>query len=134
MSQGRVRKGNFSNGSPVNLPLPGNVVNWLPSPGAFCNPVPASGAQDPSRNFIGMSPVVTPKFTPDSGTYTELQVVDIESKGAEAIYVTTDSTNPTIHSPLYEGSVTVRTSQTVKAIAVVKGVSSAVGTSVYVIS
>ena len=64
----------------------------------------------------------------------ESQVVLIISAGADAIYFTTDGTNPTTASQLYTGSVRVNVNQTIKAIAVINGVASAVGTAAYVIS
>ncbi|SNT43234.1 Sugar lactone lactonase YvrE [Granulicella rosea] len=61
----------------------------------------------------------TPTFSVASGIYTSVQVVAITTATTGAsIYYTTDGTTPTTTSSLYSAPVTVRTSETLKAIAV----------------
>lgn len=146
MPRGRVRKGDFRNGTPITLPHTfGNTVNWAPSPAEFGNPVdhaadpaafgnPVTWSPSPTHfgNQVGGTPQ-TPTFEPPAGTYGVPQVVHIISQGADAIYYTVDGTNPTTASTLYTGSVFVPSSETIMAIAVIDGVPSAIGSAVYVI-
>ena len=62
--------------------------------------------------------VATPTFSPVGGTYTEVQTVTISCETPNVtIYYTTDGTDPNNQSTLYEGSITVGESMTIKAIA-----------------
>lgn len=150
MPRGLNRSGDFRRGNPVNwVPSPshfGNQVNWVPSPTHFGNPENATPDPKnfgnpvtwvPAPNHYG-NPVggnaATPTFQPVAGSYGVPQIVKIISLGADAIYYTTDGTTPDITSQLYQGSVIVPASKTIKAIAVVNGVASSVGSSAYVIS
>lgn len=158
--QGRVRKGNFLKGTPVTLDANGrvvgigNIVNLSQATegnyavdaadGDFGNPIvnPNSANEgntvawlpSPAHfgNQIGGTPS-TPTFSPAAGTYSLPQVVLILSAGANAIHYTLDGTNPTTASPLYQGSVRVNVSQTIKAIAVINSSPSAVGSAAYTI-
>ena len=79
--------------------------------------------------------VATPVFTPASGTYTETQTVSITcaTEGA-TIHYTTDGTNPTTNSIVYTTPITIDTTTTVKAFAVMDGYDdSAIATAEYVI-
>ena len=80
--------------------------------------------------------LTTPSFSPVAGTYSSTQSVTITSNGiGEAIYYTTDGSTPTSGSTLYTGPVSVSSSLTLKAIAILAGWSnSAVGSAAYVIS
>jgi len=81
----------------------------------------------------------TPTFSPAAGNYSSAQTVSISTtttNGSPAIYYTTDGSTPT--SPitgttkLYTGSITVSSTETVKAIATATGyVNSAVGSAAY---
>ena len=141
---GRVRAGNFSKGSLTTLPktfgnknnlgtdadhdefanpIPSNksnvnTVNWTPSPAHF-------------GNSIGGNTM--PTFAPSAGTYPFSQVVLIIAK-ADAIYFTTDGSTPTTRSQLYQGSVRLNVTTTIKAIAVTGGTQSSVATAVYTIT
>ena len=146
MALGRVREGDFRRGTPVTLPHNfGNAINLSEHPesdGDFANPEPSNlgnvnivnWTPTPTHfgNQIGGMPV-TPTFSPIAGTYPEPQRVLIISQGADAIYFTIDGSTPTIASPLYTGDVRVNVTTTLKAIAVINNVSSAVGTAAYVI-
>ena len=107
-------------------------------------PITVSGAAD-SDNYtfsylngtltIGeKEPVSTPVFSPASGTtFTSSQKITITcaTEGA-AIYYTTDGTEPTTASTLYNGAFTITATTTIKAIAVKEGMSdSAVATAAY---
>jgi hypothetical protein len=79
---------------------------------------------------------VAPVFSPKAGTYTASQSVSMTDTTAGAsIYYTTDGTKPTTSSTLYNGPITVATTQNVKAIAVATGYgSSSVTSAAYIIA
>jgi hypothetical protein len=146
MPRGLNRNGDYRRGNPVTLPKDfGNKIDWTPSPAEFGNPVdhaadptqfgnPVTWTPSPAHfgNSVGGTPV-TPTFDPPAGTYGVPQVVHIISPGNDAIYFTTDGSTPTTASRLYTGSVFVPSTETLQAIAVIDGVSSAVGSAAYVI-
>jgi hypothetical protein len=94
--------------------------------------------------FGGTPTVATPTFSPVAGTYGPTQSVTIStSTGGASIVYTTDGSTPTVtamtctitHGTLYSGSLTVSTSQTIKAIGcLASDNASSVGTAVYVIN
>jgi hypothetical protein len=67
--------------------------------------------------FAGVPPqVVTPTFTPASGTYTSAQSVTISTTTSGAsIYYTTNGTDPTMASTLYTAPINVNASMALKA-------------------
>jgi hypothetical protein len=77
----------------------------------------------------------TPIFSPGPGTYATPQEVTITDVTAgSTIFYTLDGTAPTTSSTQYTGAISVKTSETVKAIAILNGLSnSAVATSAYTI-
>ncbi len=79
--------------------------------------------------------VVTPTFTPGTGTYSSPQTVTISDATAGAtIYYTTNGTGPTSSSATYTSPISVSTTQTIKAIATEEGmITSAEGQSTYTI-
>jgi hypothetical protein len=86
---------------------------------------------------ISLLPVVaTPSFLPYAGTYTTAQTVSISDSTAGAtIYYTTDGTMPTTSSTVYSTPITVSSTETLEAIAVLTGyTNSALATAAYVIS
>ena len=87
-----------------------------------------------SFNFIGLSKVAKPTFSPASGTYTEAQTVSISctTEGA-VIYYTTDGTTPTATSAVYSSPLTVSETTTINAIAIVNDEESVVATATYTI-
>ena len=87
-----------------------------------------------SFNFIGLSNVDTPTFSPAAGTYTEPQSITIScaTEGAE-IHYTTDGSTPTATSPVFSAPFTIETTTTVKAIAIADGEESSVATARYII-
>lgn len=74
----------------------------------------------------------TPTFSPIAGTIDFGSTVTITSAGADAIYYTTDSTDPTTGSTLYSAPVTINSALTLKALAIKAGkVDSAIGSASY---
>jgi len=79
---------------------------------------------------------IAPVFSPKAGTYTASQSVSMTNTTAgSSVYFTTDGTKPTTSSTLYKGSITVATTQIVKAIAVATGYgNSSVTSAAYIIA
>lgn len=77
----------------------------------------------------------TPTFSPTAGTYTEAQTVTISCATTSAtIYYTTNGSDPTTGSSVYSTSLTVSSTQTIKAIATASGYSnSAIASATYTI-
>ena len=82
------------------------------------------------------SAAATPTFSPAPGTYTSVQTVTISDvTPAATIYYTTDGTTPTTSSTKYTGAITVSSTETINAVAVVSGLSnSAVASGVYTLN
>jgi len=78
----------------------------------------------------------SPVFAPKAGTYGTAQTVSISDATADAsIFYTTDGTTPTLSSTKYSGPIAVKSSETIKAIAIASGdVNSAVVSATYDIS
>ena len=73
-----------------------------------------------------------PKFSPDAGQYDGSTSVTIfDSDASATFYYTVDGSTPTTSSTLYTGAITVVASETIKAIAVDGGLTSAVGSATY---
>ena len=87
-----------------------------------------------SFNFVGLSSVATPTFSPQAGAYNEAQTVSIncDTEGA-VIYYTIDGSTPTTNSTRYTEPVIVETTTTIKAIAVADGEVSNLATGNFVI-
>lgn len=83
----------------------------------------------------GTGAVAAPTISPDGGSYTAAQTVAIVSATAGAsVYYTLDGSAPTMHStPLTGGTLAVKSSGTVKAIAILDGKSSAVTSATFTI-
>jgi hypothetical protein len=81
----------------------------------------------------GQAATVTPTFSPAAGTYTSPQMVTISDATAGAtIYYTIDGKNPTTASTVYTGTITVNSTETIKAIATATGfANSAVASATY---
>lgn len=77
--------------------------------------------------------VATPKFTPAAGSYDVSQSVSIScSTPGATIYYTTDGTNPTSSSNVYNGAIVVNSTTTIKAFATKDGLdNSNVATAIY---
>jgi hypothetical protein len=85
---------------------------------------------------LNLPPAATPTISLGSGTYTVSQPVTISDTTTGAtIYYTTDGTTPTTGSNVYAGALTLKATETLKAIAVATGYSpSAVATSAYTVN
>ena len=85
---------------------------------------------------VNLAAVATPSFSPVAGTYTSTQTVTIGTATPSAvIYYTTNGATPTTSSAVYSGSISVSTTETLKAIATASGLSnSTVATAAYTIN
>jgi uncharacterized repeat protein (TIGR03803 family) len=77
-----------------------------------------------------------PSFSPSAGTYTSSQTVTIsDTTSGATIYYTNDGSTPTIDSEVYNGPITVNSTETIKAIAAAPNyLSSAVASATYTIT
>jgi hypothetical protein len=81
------------------------------------------------------TPVSTPTFSPAGGTYTSAQSVTIsDATSGATIYYTTNGTAPTTSSTAYTGAITVSSTETLEAVAVVTGGTSVVASASYTIN
>ena len=86
-------------------------------------------------NYVPVTIVAVPTFSPAGGTYTTEQNVTLACATSGAtIYYTTDGTEPSASSTLYEGAITIGTTTTLKAIAIKNGISSETAEAVYTIN
>jgi RHS repeat-associated protein len=78
----------------------------------------------------------TPTFSPVAGTYTTAQSVTLsDSTGGATIYYTTDGTTPTASSTRYASAITISSTETLEAIAIISGyTNSAVASAAYTIN
>lgn len=72
-----------------------------------------------------------PTFNPAGGDFTETQQVTISAQDGTSIYYTTNGDDPTTESTLYNGAIEISTTTTIKAIAVLDGVESAISETEY---
>ncbi len=85
---------------------------------------------------INIPVAARPTFSPAEGTYTTAQSVTIsDTTPGATIHFTTDGTTPNQNSPLYNGAITVSSTETIQAIAIASGYTqSAVATETYSIN
>jgi hypothetical protein len=96
-----------------------------------------AGCGGSSGSSAPVAPIepATPSISPGTGTYTGTQQVTIsEATPGATIYYTIDGTVPTASSTPYTSAISISTSSTVKAIAVLGGVSSSVASSALTIN
>lgn len=75
-----------------------------------------------SATYVFPSPPAAPAFSPPAGAYSSAQTIAIsDSTSGAAIYYTTDGTSPIPSSPVYGGPITVSSSETINALAVIYG-------------
>ena len=73
-------------------------------------------------NVGGNPSCATPTFSPEAGTYTSAQNVEISTTTTGAtIYYTTDGSDPTTSSSEYSSAISVSSNTTIKAVAVATG-------------
>jgi uncharacterized repeat protein (TIGR03803 family) len=101
---------------------------------AISSALPQSAAA--AANYQIGTVAATPWFSPPAGTYTAAQSVTITDAAPKAtIYYTTNGTTPTASSTKYTGPISVKSTETLEAIAIASGYSdSAVGSSRYTIT
>jgi len=75
-----------------------------------------------------------PSFSPAGGTYAAAQTVTLTSTQGATIYYTTNGTTPSAGSKLYTKPLTVASTETIKAIAILNGVPSGVSTATFTIN
>ncbi|MGD0938418.1 MAG: chitobiase/beta-hexosaminidase C-terminal domain-containing protein [Terracidiphilus sp.] len=85
---------------------------------------------------ISSTALAAPTFSPAAGSYTTAQSVTIsDATSGTTIHYTTNGTTPTISSAVYNGPITVTTTETLEAIAVETGyTTSAMASAAYTIS
>ena len=94
-----------------------------------------SAVASAAYTITSLTPVATPTFSPAAGTYTSAQSVTIsDATSGATIYYTTNGTTPTTSSTAYTGPITVSSTETLEAIAVVTGGTSAVASAAYTIN
>lgn len=85
----------------------------------------------------GSSPITTvavPTFSPEAGSYNTPQTVTITTATSGAtIYYTTDGSTPSSSSTLYTSAITITATTTIRAIAILNGISSDVATATFTI-
>ena len=87
-----------------------------------------------SFDFVGISNVATPTFSPAGGRYADAQTVAIScATNGASIYYTLDGSTPSASSTPYTSALTISETKTVKAIAIKDGEQSAVATATYTI-
>lgn len=76
-----------------------------------------------------------PTFSPASGTYTSMQSITLSDGNTSAIlYYTTDGSTPSATSIRYSGAISISASATIRSIAIVGSLSSAVASATYTIT
>jgi hypothetical protein len=87
---------------------------------------------DTSATYNILSAPTPPTFTPAGGAYTSTQLVTLsDTTSGVTIYYTTNGSTPNTSSTAYTGAISVGSTETIKAIAVVAGSSSTVATANY---
>jgi hypothetical protein len=94
-----------------------------------------SGHIHTAQILVTVAGTPPPTFSPAAGTYTSAQQVTLSELAAGAvIYYTTNGTTPTASSTQYSGAIPVSATETLEAIAVAGGQTSAVASATYTIA
>jgi hypothetical protein len=84
--------------------------------------VSGGGHVHTAQIMVRVLAVAAPIFSPAAGSYATAQQVTLtDATTGATIYYTTNGTTPTTSSTLYTGAITVSTTETIQAIAVVSG-------------
>ena len=115
--------------APIQLSASATITAIAAAPGY------ANSAVATATYKVTTSPAAAPVFTPASGTYVAPQTITISDASPGAvIYYTTDGSAPNSASSVYQGPITVSSSQTLQAIATASGVpNSSISSAVYTI-
>jgi hypothetical protein len=109
-----------------------NIFNLVPQAVTF-QPVVSASPADWSLPLLPIP--AAPVIDPPSGSYSAGQVVTLTDNIADAgIHYTTDGSSPSANSSVYSAPLTLTASETVRAIAVAEGISSAASSAGYSIS
>ena len=101
---------------------PSGSGDWVMPSGEYIITINTNPTYYPFTITRKVEMVATPTFTPTAGTYSEPQNVTIECETDGAtIHYTTDGSEPTTDSPVYNSAITVSETTTIKAIAVKEG-------------
>lgn len=84
---------------------------------AYLNLTPTPGASNNTVSPYLSEPLISLK----SGRYNGSQTISITADSGASIYYTTDGSTPTTNSAIYNGAITINSSQTIKAFAVKPG-------------
>ena len=79
------------------------------------------------------SQVKAPRFSIDSGNYASAQTLELSADNGASIYYTTDGTDPTTSSTEYSSAISIPETMTVKAFAVLNGITTGVVSRSYTI-
>ena len=112
-----------------------NIGDWVVVLGTAINFSGTTPEFNAGSTIITHNPkLAAPTFNPEADTYYSAQSVDISATNSATIYYTTDGTEPTTSSTVYNGPIVVDEDMTIKAIAVKENfVNSAVAEAAYVI-
>ncbi len=114
---------------------PGHQVNALFAMSQLSSSYKPALSSPPTDWSLAIAPTIAPPvFTPASGTYTGNVSVTLAAARQANIYYTIDGTTPSPRSALYTGVLTLSKSATIRAIAVLNGLSSSVAAGKYTIA
>ena len=84
--------------------------------------------------LLNVTTTPAPILSAAAGTLTAPTQVAIYALPAATVHITTNGTTPTTSSPVYQGPLNVAYTQTIKALAVINGVSSTVTSATYTLN
>ena len=124
----RVTAGIWDQGYPSQTNTPGgreSGANWVDLSGnlwLFGGSTGLSDMWEYQPSVINLPPAITPVFSLPSGQHTSAQTLTISNGMPNAsIFYTTDGSTPTSSSTLYNGPISIASTETVTAIATAPG-------------